>query len=187
MHFILPYATGKVLTLPVLKKATSNQLLTGEWVPAAGDVKVKKDTGSWANIGTLPSESATGATVAVVPFAFTFSAAELTSDFTYIECGDPNIEDQMFVIETKKQPIAFQLTANSAAGATTVTGPSGLSSVDDAYNTWICTFFASDGREQSRIVSDYTGSTRVLTLDLALTHGVATTTRGILMPLGMFG
>jgi hypothetical protein len=77
-----------------LRKAGVATFATGsDWSPASGEVKVSKDGGSEANIGTLPSYS-NG------QWEFVLSATELSAAEVHVRMAATAIDDEDFVVET---------------------------------------------------------------------------------------
>lgn len=80
-----------------IRKAGSADFATGsDWTPASGDVKVSKDGGTAANIGTLPSYSQGR-------WEFILSGTELSAkviDVTIVDSATKAIDDEAFNVET---------------------------------------------------------------------------------------
>lgn len=89
---------------PMIKRAVVDFTITGEWTPAAGDVRISKDGGvTWANIGTLPTAVNPGANGGAYLWKFVFAAAELQGKQINVMISDATtkaVEDSYFVIET---------------------------------------------------------------------------------------
>lgn len=91
--------------VPVIKRGVVDFTVTGDWTPAAGDVRVSKDGGgTWANINTLPTMIATGNNAGSYLARFTFLNTELECKQLLVAIGDTTgakaIEDTYFVVET---------------------------------------------------------------------------------------
>jgi hypothetical protein len=100
MIFYRKYNTATHLYVPILKRGVADYALSADWTPAAGDVKVSKDGGAAANIGTLPTAITMGNTAM---WDFTVTAAELQAAKTIITVADAAtkaVEDQFLIIET---------------------------------------------------------------------------------------
>lgn len=54
---LIKYGTAYTFEAPMAKTGSEDFATSSDWTPAAGDVKIRKDGGSWANIGTLPTYS----------------------------------------------------------------------------------------------------------------------------------
>ena len=89
-------AAGTHVRIPVVKAGVVDFAVSADWTPAAGDVKVSKDGGAQANVGTLPTFT-NGA------WQFVFTAAELTAktaEVVVVDAVTKAVEDQMFIVET---------------------------------------------------------------------------------------
>ena len=85
---------GSDLVRMSLRKSGSDSFATGsDWSPTAGDVKVSKDGGAQANIGTLPSYS-NGS------WEFTLSGTELSAKTIRVIVANASIINDDFTIET---------------------------------------------------------------------------------------
>lgn len=100
--FLRKYGTGSGadVYLPIIKRGVVDFAVSGDWSPAAGDVKVSKDGGSAANIGTLPTAVTMGNGAM---WKFVFSDSELQCKVlavTVVDSTTKAVEDQMFLVET---------------------------------------------------------------------------------------
>ena len=90
-------AAGTHIRVPILKAGSPEEYATGsDWTPAAGDVKISKDGGAQANIGTLPTYS-NGA------WQFQLTAAELqakTVEIAIVDSATKAIVDDFIIVET---------------------------------------------------------------------------------------
>jgi hypothetical protein len=87
---------GTVLRIPILVAGSADQAGSGDWTPAAGDVKVSKDGGAEANIGTLPTATNNA-------WHFILSATELQAKQVTIRVVDSAtkaVDDQFIIVET---------------------------------------------------------------------------------------
>jgi len=94
------HGTATTVTIPMIKAGVTDFAVTGDWTPATGDVKVSKDDGNVANVGTLPV-AVGGAGSAL--WKFTLSAAEMSAARVVIQVIDAAtkaVEDQSIVIDT---------------------------------------------------------------------------------------
>jgi hypothetical protein len=92
--------TGADIYLPIIKRGAVDFAVSGDWSPAAGDVKVSKDGGAAANIGTLPTAVTMGNGAM---WKFVFSDSELQCKLlavTVVDAATKAVEDTMFLIET---------------------------------------------------------------------------------------
>lgn len=100
MSFFRKYnAAGKV-RIPLMKAGTTNHAVGADWTPVAGDVKVIKDGGAAANIGTLPTAIAAGNSAV---WEFVFTGTELSAAEVNVIIADSvtkAVEDDGFTIET---------------------------------------------------------------------------------------
>jgi hypothetical protein len=99
MPFLRKYGTGTGadVIIPIIKRGVVDFAVTADWTPASGDVKVSKDGGTEANIGTLPVINGT------VGWKFVFSDAELqckSLTVRVVDSATKAVEDQFFVVET---------------------------------------------------------------------------------------
>lgn len=108
MNFRRVYGVATVaatdIYLPIIKRAAIDFAVSGDWTPAAGDVKVSKDGGAAANIATLPTALTMGNTAL---WRFQFSASELQCKqllVTVADAATKAVEDQAFIIETVGHP-----------------------------------------------------------------------------------
>ena len=88
--------TGADIYIPIIKAGVLDFAVSGDWTPAASDVKVSKDGGTDTNIGTLPVFT-NGS------WKFVFTDAELTAAFIVVKVVDAAtkaVEDQTIIIET---------------------------------------------------------------------------------------
>lgn len=93
-------ASGTHIRIPMVKRGVVDFAVGADWTPAAGDVKVSKDGGAAANIGTLPTAVAMGNTAY---WEFQLSASELSCKQLVVTVADSTtkaVEDQCFVVET---------------------------------------------------------------------------------------
>jgi hypothetical protein len=98
--FLRKYNTASHVYVPIIKRGAVDFAVSADWTPAAGDVKVSKNGGAAANIGTLPSAIAMGNGAY---WDFTLTATELSAAKIVVTISDSAtkaVEDQCFVIET---------------------------------------------------------------------------------------
>lgn len=128
--YLRKYATGTGadLYINIPKAASANHAVSADWTPAAGDVKVSKDGGAAANIGTLPTAIAMGNSTI---WKFVFTDAELTAKFISVTVSDSAtkaVDDTGFSIETfgnASAQIAFDLsTATQPVNVTQISADS---------------------------------------------------------------
>ena len=107
--------TGADIYVPIIKRDAVDFAVSADWTPAAGDVKVSKDGGAAANIGTLPTAVTMGNTAM---WKFVFSDAELQCKYLSVSVADSAtkaVEDQFFAIETYGHASAMYQADLSAA------------------------------------------------------------------------
>lgn len=92
--------TGADIYINIPKAGSANHAVSADWTPAAGDVKISKDGGAAANIGTLPTAVAMGNSTI---WKFVFTDAELQAAFISVTVSDSAtkaVDDTGFSIET---------------------------------------------------------------------------------------
>ncbi len=99
MNFDRKYATGTGadIIIPIPKADSSDFAIAADWTPAIGDVKISKDGGAAANIGTLP------VFVTNIGWKFVFTNEELTAkriNVNVVDAATKVIKDQHLIIET---------------------------------------------------------------------------------------
>ena len=100
MHLLAKYGVALTFEAPILQAGSADFAASGDWTPAAGDVKVSKDGGNVANIGTLPT--AVGGTGSVL-WTWTLSATEMQAAQITIQVVDSAtkaVDDQCFIVQT---------------------------------------------------------------------------------------
>jgi hypothetical protein len=96
MSDLRKYGVGTTFLVPMIKAGAADFAATGDWTPAAGDVKVSKDDGAFANVGTLP-------TAVGNHWKFTLSATEMEAARVVVQVVDSAtkaVEDQSYIITT---------------------------------------------------------------------------------------
>lgn len=89
--------TGADIIIPIVKAGASDFAVAADWTPATGDVKISKDGGASANIGTLPTF------ITGIGWKFVFTNTELTAgriNVNIVDSATKAIEDQHLIIET---------------------------------------------------------------------------------------
>lgn len=87
---------AQLIRIPMTKAGSTDFAINTDWTPAAGDVKVSKDGGATANIGTLPSYN-NGA------WEFVLSGTELSAKnilVTIVDSATKAVDDNAFIVET---------------------------------------------------------------------------------------
>lgn len=110
--------TAAAISMPLINATTGQQAVGADWTPAAGDVKVSKDGGAWANIGTLPVAQAVGNGAW---WEFVFSNTELACTVLRVNIADATtkaILDDAFIVKTDGNSLGwFQSSLRGATGA----------------------------------------------------------------------
>jgi len=175
----IPWGTAYTFRAPIVKAGSTNYAIVGtDWTPAAGDVKISKDGGAFANIATLPSTVTLSGSAA---WTWTLSAAETEATEVVIQVIDQDvtkvIQDQFFRLQTTKAA-ALQVgvpQAAQSAGDTAITLDATAAAQTDFYKGSVVAIISGDGANQARIITAYNGTTKVATIDrgwdVALTIG----------------
>jgi hypothetical protein len=179
----IPWGTAYTFRAPIVKAGSTDYAIVGntptpDWTPAAGDVKISKDGGAFANIATLPSTVTLSGSAA---WSWTLSAAETEATEVVIQVIDQDvtkvIQDQFFRLQTTKAA-ALQVgvpQAAQSAGGTAITLDATAAAQTDFYKGSVVAIISGDGANQARIITAYNGTTKVATIDrgwdVALTIG----------------
>jgi hypothetical protein len=175
----IPWGTAYTFRAPIVKASSTNYAIVGtDWTPAAGDVKISKDGGAFANIATLPSTVTLSGSAA---WSWTLSAAETEATEVVIQVIDQDvtkvIQDQFFRLQTTKAA-ALQVGVPQAVqsiGDTAITLDATAAAQTDFYKGSVVAIISGDGANQARIITAYNGTSKVATLDrgwdVALTTG----------------
>ena len=179
----IPWGTAYTFRAPIVKAGSTDYAIVGntptpDWTPAAGDVKISKDGGAFANIATLPSTVTLSGSAA---WSWTLSAAETEATEVVIQVIDQDvtkvIQDQFFRLQTTKAA-ALQVgvpQAAQSAGDTAITLDATAAAQTDFYKGSVVAIISGDGANQARIITAYNGTTKVATIDrgwdVALTIG----------------
>jgi hypothetical protein len=100
MSFLSKYNVAKDYYIPIIKRSVVDFAVSGDWTPAAGDVKISIDGGAVANIGTLPTAVVSGNGAF---WKFPLTAGEHQGKYVIVVVSDAAtkaVEDQSFIIET---------------------------------------------------------------------------------------
>ena len=175
----IPWGTATTFRAPVVKAGSTNYAIVGtDWTPVAGDVKISKDGGAFANIATPPSTVTLSGSAA---WTWTLSAAETEATEIVIQVIDQDvtkvIQDQFFRLQTTKAG-ALQVGVPQVAqsiGDTSIRLDATAAIQTDFYKGSVVTIISGDGANQARIITAYDGSTKIATIDrgwdVALTTG----------------
>lgn len=155
-------ASGTHIRIPIPKAASTDFAGSGDWTPASGDVKLSKDGGTQANIGTLPTYT-NGA------WEFQLTGTELSCkqlEIMIVDSATKVITDQAILIETFGNASAMYAIDYSAAqlpanvtqfGGSAGTFASGVPEVKTASlasGAITATAIASDAITAAKLASD---------------------------------
>ncbi len=167
-------AAGTHIRVPIIKAGSVDFSASGDWTPVAGDVKLSKDGGTQANIGTLPTYT-NGA------WEFQLTATELTCkqlEIMVVDAATKTVEDQAILIETYGNVLAMHFTENMSAGPTRGLAQTGTLSTtqmttdltettDEHYKNHALYFLSGNLAGQVVFVTDYNGTSKLLTFTQA--------------------
>jgi hypothetical protein len=182
----IPWGTAYTFRAPIVKASSTDYAIVGntptpDWTPAAGDVKISKDGGAFANIATLPSTVTLSGSAA---WSWTLSAAETEATEVVIQVIDQDvtkvIQDQFFRLQTTKAA-ALQVGVPQivqAIGDTAITLDASAAAQTDFYKGSVVAIISGDGANQARIITAYNGTSKVATLDRGWDVALAITTGG---------
>jgi spore maturation protein SpmB len=163
----IPYGAAYSFSAPIVKAGSTDYALTGDWTPAAGDVKVIKDGGAAANITTLPTFISSTATLTWSLSATECEATEIV--IQVIDSATKAVQDQFFRLQTTKAS-ALQVgvpQAVQSAGDTAITLDATAAAQTDFYKGCVVAITSGSGANQARIITAYNGTTKVATIDRA--------------------
>jgi hypothetical protein len=178
----IPWGTAYTFRAPIVKAGSTNYAIVGtDWTPVAGDVKISKDGGAFANIATPPSTVTLSGSAA---WSWTLSAAETEATEIVIQVIDQDvtkvIQDQFFRLQTTKAS-ALQVGVPQAVqsiGDPAITLDASAAAQTDFYKGSVVAIISGNGANQARIITAYNGSTKVATLDRGWDVALAITTGG---------
>lgn len=99
--FLSKYGVARHIYIPIVKRAVIDFAVSADWTPGAGDVKISKDGGAFANVTNLPTAIASANTGAVWDFSLTATEMQAAQVVVVIsDAATKTIEDQSFIIET---------------------------------------------------------------------------------------
>lgn len=185
MEFFRPYGVAAKIRAPMVKAGSDDLAASADWTPATGDVKVSKDGGAIANVGTLPAVISSSAM-----WEFTLSATEMEADeitVTVIDSATKAVKDTAFSIRTTIPGALRVRKAQGADDSTHVTLDASASETDDLYNACAFAIIGGTGAGQSAVITDYVGSTKKVTLDRALAVTPDNTSIFAIFPQGIVG
>jgi hypothetical protein len=100
----IKYATAITLPFSLIKAGSADLAVSADWTPATGDVKVRQDSGTYANVATLPS------IVSGTDWGQPLSTGETTGKFISIQVVDSAtkaVEDQKLMCFTYGHASAY--------------------------------------------------------------------------------
>lgn len=98
--FLSKYGVARTIRIPVVKAGSEDHAASGDWTPAAGDVKIAKDGGAAANVTNLPTATAMGNSTIWV---FALTATEMEAAQVVVTVADSAakaVKDTGFEVET---------------------------------------------------------------------------------------
>lgn len=131
MFLDLPYGVPFKFRAPMVKAGVRDFAVSADWTPATGDVKISKDGGAIANIGTLPAVVASSAA-----WEFTLAAAEMQAREIFVQVIDSatkEVDDQSFILRTRPTLSSGQLSTQTGAAAGEVYIPDAAITANDQY------------------------------------------------------
>ncbi len=100
MPFLSKYGVARHIYIAIRKAGSANHAASGDWTPAAGDVKISKDGGAAANVTNLPTAIAMGNSTL---WDFSLTATELQAAQVVVTVADSAtkaVDDTGFEIAT---------------------------------------------------------------------------------------
>jgi len=178
-----PFGAAFTFRAPVVITASTNLASsTTDWTPAAGEVKVSKDGGTPANVGTLPTYVASGYVM-----TWALSASEMQADEVIVaSVSRAKIADQVFRIITLPDGALRSRLAQASTTANIVLDASAVAT-DSWYVGAVVALIAGTGAGQQRVITAYVGSTKTATVDTAWVTAPDATTTYALFPQGITG
>lgn len=99
--FLSKYGVARHIYIPIIKRAVIDFAVSADWTPTAGDVKISKDGGAFANVTNLPTAIASANTGAEWDFSLTATEMQAAQVVVIIsDAATKAVEDQSFIIET---------------------------------------------------------------------------------------
>lgn len=98
--YLSKYGVARHIYITVPKAGSANHAVSGDWTPAAGDVKISKDGGAAANVTNLPVAIAMGNSTL---WDFSLTATEMEAAQIVVTVSDSAtkaVDDTGFSIET---------------------------------------------------------------------------------------
>jgi hypothetical protein len=124
--YLRQYGVAGKVRRSITKRSVVDLAVSADWTPATGDVKISKDGGAIANIGTLPAVISGSAMWEYTISATEMQAAEIC--ITVIDSAAKAVEDDQFTIQTYGNTSAGISMERMATGGVTGT----VSTANDA-------------------------------------------------------
>lgn len=137
--YLRQYGVAGKVRRSIVKRGVIDIAVSADWTPVAGDVKISKDGGAIANIGTLPAVIASSAMWEYTISATEMQAAEIC--ISVIDSATKAVEDDQFTIATFGNILAGLCMETMSAGGLVGT----VSTANDAGSS--TTFRCSDVTE----------------------------------------
>ncbi len=156
---VAPYGRQFIFEVYVAKASDGQIAASGDWTIASGDFKVSKDQGSEANLGTLPSFTASSDKVKI-----TLSASEMTGKDIIVKMkDDATVLGDYWRIQTADHPSAAIPNGVIAEGVAQSGGTDKIRlavaadspATADLFNGNVIYIYEGTGVGQSRIIVDY--------------------------------
>lgn len=175
-----PYGTAYTFRAPIVTANSTN--FANTWTASNGTVVVIRDGTTLGNVTTLPTVVSGQYT-----YSWPLSGAEMTADEVIVQVVDrTNVSDQMFRIITLPDG-ALRSRLAQAGNATTITLDASASAVDNYYNGSVVAIIAGTGNAQARVITAYTGSSKVATVDTSWATNPSTDSVFAIYPQGIYG
>lgn len=184
--YLSKYGVARHIYIAIPKAGSANHAASGDWTPAAGDVKISKDGGAAANVTNLPTSIAMGNSTL---WDFSLTAAEMQAAQIVVTVSDSAtkaVDDTGFSIETygnASAQHAFDLgtasTAQTGDAYTVVNsgthGNAALKALIDAIDDYVDTEVAAIKAKTDALPSDPADASDIAAAMSALqSHGDAT-------------
>ncbi len=189
------YNTATTIVFPLVTFGATDYTAAAAY--AAGDVKISKDEGAFANITNGFTHVGNGI-YALTPTATEMAARRVV--ITIIDQTSPKVwADQCVIIDTYGsgngqhatnlnagnvtwgQVLRAALT-QAGSGSTSIVLDAAASAVDDIYNGLAVAITSGTGAGQARLITDYNGTTKTATVDRAWITTPGASATFVLMP-----
>lgn len=175
-----PYGTAYTFRAPIVTANSTN--FANAWTATAGTVKIIRDGTTLGNVTTLPTVVSSQYT-----YSWPLSGTEMTADEVIIQVVDrTNVTDQAFRIITLPDG-ALRSRLAQAGNATTITLDASAVATDNYYNGSVVAIIAGTGNAQARVITAYTGSSKVATVDTNWATNPSTDSVFAIYPQGIYG